>query len=126
MMNQGSKRQQKFAKLIQKELGDIFQRDKRNILGKAFISVVDVQISPDLSFAKVYLSMMLVDDKKQVLDQINIRKSEIRKALGNSIAKQVRHIPELAFFIDEVEEKAMRLDQLIDSLVIPPATDEEE
>ena len=125
-MNQGSKRQQKFAKLIQKELGDIFQRDKRNILGKAFISVVDVQISPDLSFAKVYLSMMLVDDKKQVLDQINIRKSEIRKALGNSIAKQVRHIPELAFFIDEVEEKAMRLDQLIDSLVIPPATDEEE
>ena len=126
MMNQGSKRQQKFAKLIQKELGDIFQRDKRNILGKAFISVVDVQISPDLSFAKVYLSMMLVDDKKQVLDQINIRKSEIRKALGNSIAKQVRHIPELAFFIDEVEEKAMRLDQLIDSLVIPPATDEDE
>lgn len=125
-MNQGSKRQQKFAKLIQKELGDIFQRDKRNILGKAFISVVDVQISPDLSFAKVYLSMMLVDDKKQVLDQINIRKSEIRKALGNSIAKQVRHIPELAFFIDEVEEKAMRLDQLIDSLVIPPATDEDE
>jgi len=125
-MNQGSKRQQKFAKLIQKELGDILQRDKRNILGKAFVSVVDVQVSPDLSFAKIYLSMMLVEDKKQVLDQIIARKNEIRKALGNSIAKQVRHIPELAFFIDEVEERAMRLDQLIDSLVIPPKSEEEE
>ncbi|HMQ00329.1 MAG TPA: 30S ribosome-binding factor RbfA [Cyclobacteriaceae bacterium] len=125
-MNTGTKRQQKFARLIQKELGEIFQKDKRNILGNAFVSVVDVQVSTDLSFAKIYLGMMLIQDKQKVLDVINTRKSEIRKALGNRIAKQVRHIPELAFFIDEVEENAMRLDALIDSLNIPPKSKDEE
>ena len=125
-MNTGTKRQQKFARLIQKELSDIFQKDKRNILGNTFISIIDVQVSPDLSFAKVYLSMLLVDDKQRVLDLITSRKGELRKALGNRIAKQVRHIPELAFFIDEVEENALRLDSLIASLSIPASSKDEE
>lgn len=125
-MNSGSKRQQKFARLIQKELAEIFQREKPDMLGKDLISVIDVQVSPDLSFAKIYLSMLLVKDKDKALDIINHRKSEIRKSLGNRIAKQVRHIPELAFVIDEVEENAMRIDALIDSLNIPPAQPEEE
>ena len=65
--------------------------------------------------------MMLVADKKALLDRINLRKKEIRKALGDVIRRQVRIIPELAFFIDEVEEKALKMDALIDSLKIPPA-----
>ncbi len=125
-MNTGTKRQQKFARLIQKELSDIFQKDKRNILGNTFVSIIEVQVSPDLSFAKVYLSMLLVDDKQKALEAITSRKSEIRKALGNRIARQVRHIPELAFFIDEVEENALKLDSLIDSLSIPAISKDEE
>ena len=78
-------------------------------------------MSPDLSVAKVYLSMMLAKDKQAVMDRINLRKKEIRKALGDTIRKQVRIIPELAFFIDELEEKAIKMDALIDSLKIPPS-----
>ncbi|HMR55878.1 MAG TPA: ribosome-binding factor A, partial [Cyclobacteriaceae bacterium] len=63
----GTVRQQKYNKLIQKELSDIFLKDKRGILGNAFITIADVRISPDLSVAKVYLSMTLVKDKKAVL-----------------------------------------------------------
>ena len=117
----GTVRQQKFSKLIQKELSDIFLRDRRGILENAFITITDVQMSPDLSVAKVYLSMMLAKDKQAVMDRINLRKKEIRKALGDTIRKQVRIIPELAFFIDELEEKAIKMDALIDSLKIPPA-----
>lgn len=117
----GTVRQQKFSKLIQKELSDIFQRDRRGILENAFITITDVQMSPDLSVAKIHLSMMLVKDRQAVLDRINLRKREIRKALGDTIRKQVRVIPELAFFIDELEEKATKMDALIDSLKIPPA-----
>jgi len=115
-------RQQKYSKLILKELSDIFLRDKRGILDNAFITIADVRMSPDLSVARIYISMLLVKEKEKVLENITLRKGEIRKALGNRIGKQVRIIPELIFFKDEVEENATRLDELIKNLNIPPAS----
>ena len=64
----GTVRQQKFSRLIQKELSDIFQRDQRGFLGNAFITIVDVRVSPDLGVARVYISMVLVKDKKALLE----------------------------------------------------------
>jgi ribosome-binding factor A len=122
----GSTRQLKFGRLIQKEISDIFQRDKRGILDNAFITVADVKMSPDLGVAKIYVSMMLAPDKQAVLEKINTRKSEIRKALGDKIRKQVRVIPELIFYLDEVEENAQRLDSLIKNLNIPSAAKKQE
>ncbi|MBN8653678.1 MAG: 30S ribosome-binding factor RbfA [Cytophagales bacterium] len=115
----GTVRQQKYNKLIQKELSDIFLKDKRGILGNAFITIADVRISPDLSVAKVYLSMTLAKDKKAVLNSIELHKSEIRKALGDRIRNQARIVPTLVFFIDEIEENAQRIEDLIKSLNIP-------
>jgi ribosome-binding factor A len=117
----GTTRQQKFSRLIQKELSDVFLRDRRGVLENAFITITEVRMSPDLSVAKIYLSMMLAKDKKAILDKILKRKGEIRKALGDKIAKQVRIIPELVFFIDEVEENAQKMDALIGNLNIPPS-----
>jgi ribosome-binding factor A len=65
--------------------------------------------------------MMLVKDKQATFDRINSAKKEIRKELGNRIGKQVRIIPDLIFFIDEVEENALRMDELIKGLNIPPS-----
>ena len=120
-----SKRQQKFSKLIQKDLGDIFLKDTRGILGNAFVTVAAVKVTADLSLAKVYLSMMMVEDKAGLIDTINERKPEIRKILGNKIGKQVRVVPDLLFILDEVEERAARIDKLIDGLDIPKEEDEE-
>jgi ribosome-binding factor A len=120
----GTVRQQKYNKLIQKELSDIFLKDKRGIIGNAFITVADVRISPDLSVAKVYLSMTLAKDKKAVLNNIELHKSEIRKALGDRIRNQARIVPALVFFIDEVEENAQRMEDLIKSLNIPKDSQE--
>lgn len=114
-----SMRQQKVAKLLLKDLGEIFQRDTRGILGGAFVTISDVGITPDLSIAMVYVSMMLVKEKETLIDTINNRKSEIRRELGNKIGKQVRIVPDLKFFIDNVEENAIRMDKLIDNLDIP-------
>lgn len=124
----GSTRQLKFARLIQKEISEIFQRDKRGILDNAFITVAEVKVSPDLGVAKIYISMMLAKDKQAVLEKIKNRKGELRKALGDKIRKQVRVIPELIFYLDEVEENAQRMDSLISNLTIPPTAkkDEEE
>ena len=75
----GTTRQMKFSRLIQKEISDIFQRDKRGILDNAFVTVADVKVSPDLGLARIYISMMLAKDKQAVLDKITNRKGEIRK-----------------------------------------------
>ena len=70
--------------------------------------------------------MMLEKNKPAVLEKINKRKSEIRKILGNEIGKHVRIVPELIFYIDEVEERANQLEKLIDDLNIPPANPDKE
>jgi ribosome-binding factor A len=115
----GTVRQQKYAKLIQKELSDIFQRDKRGILGNAFVTIMEVRMSPDLSVARIYVSMTLAKDKAVVLDKLNTHKPEIRKALGEKIRNQARIVPQLVFFIDEVEEEAERIEDIIKNLNIP-------
>jgi len=116
----GTTRQQKYAKLIQKELSEIFQRDKRGILENAFVTIADVKMNPDLSVARVYISMLLAREKEKTLENINRHKSELRKALGDKIGKQVRIIPELIFYKDDVEENATRMEDLLKNLNIPP------
>lgn len=117
----GTVRQQKYSKLILKELSEIFQRDKRGILDNAFISIAEVRMSPDLAVAKVYISMMLAKDKAATLSRLDQHKKEIRKLLGEKIRNQARIVPELIFYLDEVEENALKMDALIKSLNIPPA-----
>ncbi|HQQ95691.1 MAG TPA: 30S ribosome-binding factor RbfA [Cyclobacteriaceae bacterium] len=120
----GTVRQQKYGRLILKELSDIFQRNQRGWLGPEFITVADVRMSPDLSFAKVYISMMLVKDKDKLLSLLDTHKKEIRKALGERIRNQARIVPEIAFFRDEVEENAQRMDEILKNLHIPPTEKE--
>jgi ribosome-binding factor A len=121
----GTIRQQKYAKLIQRELSEIFQRDKRGVLDNAFISIAEVRMSPDLAIAKVYVTMMLAKNKTEILKRLDQHKGEIRKALGEKIRNQARIVPELIFFLDEVEENALKMDALIKSLNIPPAPKED-
>ncbi len=119
-----SQRQRKVARLIQKEIGDILQQDKKGIVGNHLVSVMDVKISTDLSVAKIYLSFMMVENKENVFNQINDHKSEIRNLLGKNIGKQVRRVPELIFYKDEVEEQAIRLEEILSKLDIPKNPDE--
>ena len=121
-----STRQKKVARLLQRELGDILQQDKRNVLDNSFVTVTEVSVSPDLSVARIYLSMMLVTNKDELIGRINNRKKEIRGLLGNRIGKQMRGVPEIYFVLDELQDQASKLDQLIDNLEIPPEEDEGE
>ena len=121
-----SKRQQKFSRLLQKELSEIFQRDIPHLFKNTMVTVTDVRVSPDLSVAKAFLSFMLAPNQQQLLEVVNERKSEIRNMLGRRIRKEVRHVPELVFFLNEAADYAAHMDRVIRGLDIPPAPDEEE
>jgi ribosome-binding factor A len=108
-----STRQLKVSRLIQKELAAVFQRDAKNLFGPVMITVTQVRVSPDLGVAKVYLSLFPVKDKEAVLSSIKSKTVEIRMALGASIKKQVRIIPNLMFFIDDSLDYAEHIDELL-------------
>lgn len=115
----GSKRQQQFSKLIQKEVSRILQQDySGNFLGK-LVTVTDVEMSPDLGLARLYISIFPVNAATESLEFINSVKSRIRGSLGKAIGKDVRVIPELAFFNDSTAETASRMDSILGSLEIP-------
>ncbi|MBA3664593.1 MAG: 30S ribosome-binding factor RbfA [Bacteroidetes bacterium] len=106
-------RQQKVSKLIQKELAEIFRSEAKTLFGGAFITVTVVRISPDLGAAKVYLSIMAAKDKQAIFKLVEEQSSVIRKKLGNLVGKQLRVTPELAFFIDDSLDYAMKIDELL-------------
>ncbi len=119
-----SKRQQKFARLIQKDLGEIFQKESKNLFEGAFITVTEVKVTPDLGIARAYLSFMLTNDREGILKLINENNKVIRSTLAQKIRHQVRVIPELQFFIDDSADYAAKIDELFSNITIPPAGSE--
>ncbi|MBP5371059.1 MAG: 30S ribosome-binding factor RbfA [Bacteroidales bacterium] len=111
-----STRQNKVARLLQKELGDIFQKESMNMFRGALISVTVVRVAPDLSFAKVYVSIFAPSkDEKTLFESIQDKTKTIRQMLAQKVAKQLRIIPELAFYIDDSIEYQENIERLLHS-----------
>ena len=96
-----STRQNKISRLVQKELGDIFQKNTTSLFQGKMITVTAVRVSPDLSVARVYLSLFPVKDKEEFITYITSVEGQIRYELGKRVRYQLRKIPELAFFVDD-------------------------
>lgn len=121
-----SKRQQQYGKLIKQDLSEIFQKDMQSTFGKAFVTITDVKVTPDLAIARAYLSFMLTNDKEGLIHDIREKSKLIRGILGNKLRHQVRIIPNLEFFVDDTAEYAAHMDALISNLEIPPLKEGEE
>jgi ribosome-binding factor A len=119
-----SKRQQKVARQIQKDLSDIFQKDGRSWFNNAFITVTIVRMSPDLGLARIYLSFLLDKNKDLLMEQIQEKSRHIRQLLGQRVRHQLRIVPELLFFEDDTAAYAAKIDALFANLHIPPAEEE--
>ncbi|MBO5850624.1 MAG: 30S ribosome-binding factor RbfA [Paludibacteraceae bacterium] len=105
-----STRQQKIARMLQKELGNIFLPYAKEMQG-TLITVTEVRISPDLAIAKVFLSVFPIEKSEMVLNFINEKQKTIRFELGKKV--QLRIVPELTFFIDETMEELEKIDRLL-------------
>jgi ribosome-binding factor A len=121
-----STRQKKYSRLLQKDLGDIFQKNSQSLFDGAFITVTQVKVSPDMGLVKVYLSFLMVKDKQAMLDKINEHQKTIKQQLVARIKSQVRVIPEFKYFLDDTEDVASKVDELFKNLHIPPATQDDE
>ncbi|TDB67923.1 30S ribosome-binding factor RbfA [Arundinibacter roseus] len=121
-----SKRQQKVGRQIQKDLGEIFQREARHIINGAFVTVTAVRMTPDLGIARAYLSFLPDKNKKILHEAVEENTRFIRQKLAERVRHQLRIVPELQFYLDDTAEYAAKMDALFADLVIPPADETEE
>jgi len=105
-------RQNKIARLLQKELSLIFQQQTRATHG-VMVSVTRTKISPDLSICTAYLSIFPSERGEEILANINASNKSIRFELGTRVRNQLRIIPELRFFIDDSLDYIDRIDELL-------------
>ena len=120
-----SKRQQKFARQIQKDLSEIFLREGQRLLGKQFIGVTTVRVSPDLGYVKVYLTFLNEKDPNKALSLVKQYNKEIRTLLAARIRHSIHKIPELEFFYDDTMDFVERMDKVFEKLHTPPSTESE-
>lgn len=108
----GSIRQNKIEKVIQEEVSKVFQQNARELCLGAMVTATVVRVSPDLSLARVYLSIFAGPPKEEVLAHIQTNKGKIRGDVGRRL-KNMRHIPDLAFHIDDSLDYAEKIDELL-------------
>ncbi|MDE5981326.1 MAG: 30S ribosome-binding factor RbfA [Bacteroidaceae bacterium] len=105
-------RQNKIARLIQKELSEMFQQQTRQTRG-VLVSVSACRISPDMSICRVYLSVFPSEQAEQIVKNVNENQKSVRFELGNRMRHQLRIIPELKFFVDDSLDYVDHIDELL-------------
>ena len=93
---------------MQREISYIIANEVKNPNIK-FLTITDVDVTSDLSFAKVYFTTL--DDVNETLKALKSAKGYIKKELGERL--ELRHIPELEFIYDESIEYANRIEEKI-------------
>lgn len=111
--NMETTRQQKIGKQIQKDIADIFLKEGAYIVKGVLVTVTAVRVSPDFSYAKVYISIFPFDKNEAIMGIISDNNWFIRKSLGIRIKNQVKNVPELSFFLDDSLEYVESLERAI-------------
>lgn len=106
-------RQNKVARLIQRDLSEMFQLECKEFTLGAMLSITTVRVSSDLSYAKIYVSIFPSDRIEPVMKSLEEHNKSIRFILGRKVGKQMRIIPELRFFVDDSLDYIDKIDELL-------------
>lgn len=106
-------RQNKVSRLIQRDLSEMFQHECKEYAAGAMLSITTVRVSPDLSYAKIYVSIFPSELSDSVIKSLEDNNKNIRFILGRKVGKQMRIIPELRFFIDDSLDYIEKIDGLL-------------
>ena len=108
-----TKRQEKIARLIQKEMGLLFQKELSHFGGGGMVTVTKAKISSDLSVARIYVSLLEVEDTAAVIQELNDNNRDIRFAFGKKIKTQLRIVPHIKFFEDDSLDYYENIERLL-------------
>ena len=106
-------RQLKVARELQRDLAEIIRSKGMAMFGGAMITVSEVRISPDLSIAKVYVSIFPSAKQEEALKILEENKKAIRGELGHKVASQLRIVPDMDFYLDTTLDYAEHIEELL-------------
>ena len=107
-------KQKRLEGIIRKDISDIIQFEVKDA-DVGFVTITDVEVSNDHSYAKVYVSFLGKNARAQAgLKALNRARGFIRSALSQRLA--IRRTPELTFVLDTTEEHGRHIDEIIASL----------
>ena len=106
-----SNRQKKVSQIIQEDFAELFRKQASESQQNFLITVSDVRVSADLGIAKIYLSIFPQDYRSAIMKEIEENKAQYRNFIGQKMAKQVRIIPELKFYLDTSLDDVERLEK---------------
>lgn len=112
-MEQESTRQLKVAREIQRDMAEIIRSKGMAAFDGALVSVSGVKVSPDLSIAKIYVSIFPSDKAPKVMEALEADSKTLRGELGNKVAKQLRIVPEITFFRDDSLDYVEHIEELL-------------
>lgn len=116
---QEGKRQKQVGSLLNGELNGIFQRLGLNMINGGMVSISSVKVTPDLLEARIYLSFFQVKDPVATLKNVEERAWEIKRELTARVAKQLRRMPELKFFLDDSLDHVFKMEELFKKINPP-------
>lgn len=115
-----SKRQLQVGELVKRNFSIVLRDEGTYIFGtQALVTVTEVKMSPDLSLAKIYLSVFNTDDKQTVILEMEEHATRLRQALGVRLSRHVRRIPEINFYLDDTLDEMYRLQQVFQKIKNP-------
>ncbi len=103
----------KVSKLLQRDLGEILQREAQGQLRGKLVTVTEVRITSDLDIAKVFLSIFPSEFGETIVKEIQEHTAHYRNLLGQRVRHQLRVVPKLQFILDESMDKLERIDELL-------------
>lgn len=108
-----STRQLKVASQLQRDMAEIIRQKGMAFFDGALVSVSGVKISPDLSVAKVYVSVFPSAKADAVMAKLDAENKSLRGELGTRVAKQLRIVPEIAFYVDNSLDYVEHIEELL-------------
>ena len=106
-----SNRQRKVAQIIQEDFAELFRKQAADSKQSILVSVSDVKVTADLGIAKIYLSIFPQEHRNAVMKEIEQNKAQYRNFIGQKMAKQVRVIPNLNFYLDTSLDDVEKLER---------------
>lgn len=106
-----SNRQRKVAQIIQEDFAELFRKQASESKQSILVSVSDVKVTPDLGIAKIYLSIFPQEHRSSIMKEIEENKAQYRNFIGQKMAKQVRIIPQLSFYLDTTLDDVERIEK---------------
>lgn len=106
-----SNRQRKVAQIIQEDFAELFRKQSAESKQSILVSVSDVKVSADLGIAKIYLSIFPQEYRTSIMKEIEENKAQYRNFIGQKMAKQVRIIPNLNFYLDTALDDVEKIEK---------------